>query len=63
MKNHYDIYYRVHSSDFGWLGWAKNGELAGSEGFAKQMEAVEIRLIEKGGKAPGSTQNAFKKNR
>jgi hypothetical protein len=24
MKNHYDIYYRVHAQSFGWLGWAKN---------------------------------------
>ena len=23
MKNHYDIYYRVHAQSFGWLGWAK----------------------------------------
>ena len=25
----YDIYYRVHCQDDGWLGWAKNGEKAG----------------------------------
>ena len=22
----YDVYYRVHSANYGWLGWAKNGE-------------------------------------
>lgn len=26
----YDVYYRVHAAHFGWLGWAKNGEEAGS---------------------------------
>ena len=33
MKNHYDIYYRVHAQSFGWLGWAKNGESSGTEAF------------------------------
>ena len=26
MAKQHDIYYRVHSQEFGWLGWAKNGE-------------------------------------
>ena len=56
----YDIYYRVHSAEVGWLGWAKNGERAGTQGFAYGMQAIEIRLVEKGGKAPGSTADAFK---
>ncbi|HHT77586.1 MAG TPA: hypothetical protein GXZ67_06870, partial [Clostridiaceae bacterium] len=25
MANHFDVYYRVHIQDYGWLGWAKNG--------------------------------------
>ena len=56
MKNKYDIYYRVHSQTYGWLGWAKNGEAAGTEGFAKRLEAIQIVLVEKGGKAPGNTE-------
>ncbi len=27
LSANYDIWYRVHSANFGWLGWAKNGEL------------------------------------
>ncbi len=23
--NNYDVFYRVHSQNYGWLGWAKNG--------------------------------------
>ena len=61
MAEKYDIYYRVHSADLGWLGWTKNGESAGSEGFGKQVEAFQIQLVKKGDAAPGSTENAFKK--
>ena len=59
MAEKYDIYYRVHCQDFGWMGWAKNGESAGSAGYSYRLEGIEIVLLEKGGKAPGSTANAF----
>ncbi len=61
MEQKYDIYYRVHVQTYGWLGWAKNGESAGTEGLSKRLEAVQIVLVEKGAKAPGSTQGAFVK--
>ena len=59
MSKKYDIYYRVHAQSYGWLGWAKNGEEAGTEGLAKRLEAIQIVMVEKGGNAPGSTQGAF----
>ena len=55
----YDIYYRVHCQDYGWLGWAKNGEKAGSEGYSRRMEAIEVKLVTKGNAAPGNTNNCF----
>ncbi len=61
VANYYDVYYRVHAQDFGWMGWAKNGASAGSEGYAKRLEAIQIKLVKKGGAAPGSTSNTFKK--
>ena len=60
MAEHYDVYYRVHAQTFGWLGWAKNGEYAGTAGYGKRLEGIEIVLVEKNGKAPGDTTNAFK---
>lgn len=54
----FDVYYRVHSKVFGWLGWAKNGEVAGSTGFGLPVEGIEIVFVQAGGKAPGSTTNA-----
>ena len=59
MANKYDIYYRVHVQDYDWLGWAKNGESAGTEGLSKRLEAIQIVLVEKGGQAPGSTEKSF----
>ena len=58
----YDVYYRIHSADYGWLGWAKNGESAGTQGYAKAAQAIQIKLVTKGGTAPGSTSGAFKDN-
>ncbi|MGE9975804.1 transglutaminase domain-containing protein [Coprococcus catus] len=60
MADQYDVYYRVHAQSFGWLGWAKNGEKAGTSGYSKRLEAIEIVLVEKGGEAPGNTDNCYK---
>lgn len=45
LAEKYDIYYRVHTANYGWLGWAKNDEIAGVNHY--QIEALEIRLYEK----------------
>ena len=61
MADRYDVWYRVHSAFFGWMGWAKDGESAGSTGYGRQVEAVQVVLVEKGGQAPGSVDNPFYK--
>lgn len=45
LAKQYDIYYRVHAADIGWMGWVKNGNLSGTTGQARQMEAINIRLV------------------
>ena len=60
LSNNYDVYYRVHSANFGWLDWAKNGLAAGSQGYSYGMQAIEIQLVKKGGKAPGITSTPFR---
>ena len=57
----YDIYYRVYAQHFGWLGWAKNNEPAGTEGYGYRIEAIEIKLVAKGKEGPKQTGNSFKK--
>ncbi|MFJ3402701.1 hypothetical protein [Promicromonospora sp. NPDC090134] len=47
----YDVWYRAYVPKFGWLGWAKNGEAAGTTGFGYGIEDVQIRVLPKG-KAP-----------
>ncbi len=43
IAEEYDIYYRVHSANYGWLGWAKNGEIAGVNHYS--IEAIQIKLF------------------
>jgi uncharacterized protein YjdB len=55
MANYYDVYYRVHAQTYGWLGWAKNGESAGTSGQSKRLEAIQIILVPKGSAAPAAS--------
>jgi len=43
----YDIEYRVHIDDIGWLGWTSNGNSAGSEGY-QNIQAIEVKIVAKG---------------
>lgn len=47
IANKYDIYYRVHAQNYGWLGWTKNGQSSGTEGYSYRLEAIEVKLVEK----------------
>lgn len=59
LANQYDIYYRVHSAGYGWLGWAKNSDSAGTTGLNIQIEAVQIKLVAKSGDPGASSAPAF----
>ena len=58
--SNYDVYYRAHVQSFGWRWLGENGEEAGTLGYGKRMEALEIRLIKKGEDAPAQTAESFK---
>ena len=55
----FDIYYRVHAQNIGWMGWAKNAENAGTAGYGYRLEGIEVIILPKGSAAPGTTENAF----
>jgi len=38
------ISYRSHVQDIGWLEWVSNGDISGTSGEAKRLEAIEIKL-------------------
>ena len=44
LSDMYNIYYRVHVQDIGWLGWTGNGNPAGTEGLFRQIEAIQIKM-------------------
>ncbi|WP_050741009.1 DUF4430 domain-containing protein [Acetobacterium bakii] len=59
----FDIYYQVHAQDIGWMGFAKNGESAGTAGLSSRLEGIKIQVVPKGAPAPtsanGTAGNAF----
>jgi len=60
LADRYDIYYRVHVSTVGWMGWTKNGQISGVTGDnTKNIESIEIQLVAKGFGIIGSTDNAY----
>jgi uncharacterized protein YjdB len=59
LANKFDVYYRAHVADWGWLGWAKNGANAGTATCSLRMEAFEIAVTVKGDAAPGTTSGAY----
>lgn len=61
----YDIYYQVHAENIGWMGWAKNGENAGTAGYSYRLEGIRIKLVPKGDPAPNDNvtyASPFKEN-
>ena len=59
LSEYFDIYYRTHVQNMGWIAWAKNGEEAGTEGYSYRLEAIQIQLVLKGENAPGNTRGHF----
>ena len=51
----YDIWYRAHVQNLGWSGWGKNGQSVGSKELGYRIESIQIKLVPKGGSAPGAT--------
>ena len=41
----YDVMYRVRGEGYGWTEWKTGGQIAGTTGQGKRMEAIEIKLI------------------
>ena len=60
MAKHYDVYYRVHVQNYGWLAWTKNGQNAGTIGKGLRLESLQVVLIPKGEKGPNSNYKGVK---
>ena len=44
--------------NIGWLGWTKNGTVAGSTGYRTHVQAVKVQLTKRVANAPGSTASS-----
>ena len=59
LATFYDVYYRVHVSKLGWLEWTKNGEKAGTLDYGFQIQAIQVKLVPRNGKAPGPATYSY----
>lgn len=42
------VLYRAHAQTYGWLDWTENGNISGTTGESKRLEAVQINLEHQG---------------
>jgi uncharacterized protein YjdB len=54
LASYYDIYYRVHLQNVGWLAWVKNGTQTGSIAQGLRLEALQILMVPKGAAVPSN---------
>lgn len=47
LSNWYDVYYRVHVENIGWMNWVKNDAIAGTTGKSLRIEAIQIKVVKK----------------
>ena len=59
LADYYDVYYSTYCSDHHWLGWAKNGQAAGTGKINYPLGAVRIAIVPKGSSKPGSTARHY----
>ena len=41
----YTLQYRVHVQTYGWQDWVGDGQVSGTTGEGKRLEAIQIRLV------------------
>ena len=56
----YDVYYSVTSSGQGKMGYAKNGEVAGTVDIGEKILSIEVVLVPKGTTGPQSAAPRYK---
>lgn len=47
ISKYFDVYYRAHVQNIGWLGWAKNGSNAGTSNYNYHIEAIQVAIQRK----------------
>lgn len=55
----YDVYYSVTSSNQGKMGYAANGQIAGTTDIGEYITGIDVILVPKGGAAPASGSQRY----
>lgn len=55
ISQEFDVYYRTHAQNIGWMAWTKNWQVSGTTAMSYRIEAVQIQLVKKGNPAPSSS--------
>lgn len=59
LAEKYNIFYRVYVMGKGYLDWTSNGAAAGSEGYNKAIQGIEIKVLSKDDSSIINGGNAF----
>lgn len=59
-EKNYDVYYSVTSSGQGKMGYAKNGEVAGTVDIGEKVLAIDVVIVPKGAAGPESSAPRYK---
>ena len=63
LEKNYDIYYRTHVSNVGWLSWTKNDGISGTIGYFENIEAIQITLVRKGDSTPEVENDSYRESK
>ena len=56
-----NVYYRCYVDGYGWLAWAKNGEISGTVGLSKKIDKIQY-IVTKNKQAPDMASDVIFKN-
>ena len=59
MESKYSVFYRVHTVNMGWSGWAANWEMCGTTNMKMKIDAVQVIVKTRGTGRPGSSDYSY----
>ena len=59
MNEEYSVFYRVHTINMGWSGWAANWEMCGTTNMKMKIDAVQVIVKVRGTGRPGSSDYSY----
>ena len=60
LTKKYNIFYRTHVSNVGWMDWTSNGDISGTIGYFNRVEAIQVKLEKKDMQTITTGKNSYK---